>query len=128
MRSSGSFAFGFGEDDPTLHVRVYLADIPVRPGLYCASIWRRSRETLREGVGEGLPRIQSLREEGSGRTSCEHGVLSSALIDPPDCGSRLDAKLSRLEVEIADRHRRRLFALCLDVGRDHHQCNRQKGN
>jgi hypothetical protein len=119
---------GFAEDDATLHLRVYLTDIPEHPGLYCASIRRWPWEALREGVGEGLPRIQSPGEKCSSRTSCQYGVLGGALVDPLDRGPWLDDELGRLEVEIADRHRRHFLTLRTGVRRDHQQGDGQKGN
>ena len=117
--NGGCFTLGFAEDDATLHLWVYLTDVPKRPGLYCASIRRWSRKTLREGVDEGLPRIQSPGEKCSSRTGCEYSVLGCALVDPLNRGPWLDDELGRLEVEIANRHRRHFLTLRTGVRRDH---------
>jgi hypothetical protein len=128
LLNDSCFTLGFAEDDATLHLWVYLTDIPKRPGLYCASIRRGSWEPLREGVGERLPRVQGLGEECSSRTGCEYGVLGSSLVDPPNRGPWLDDELGRLKVEIANGHCHHFLALRTSVGGDHQQSNGQKGN
>jgi hypothetical protein len=127
LLNGGAVALGFAEGDAALHLRVYLADVPERSGLYCAAIGRWSWETLREGVGKGLPRVQRPGDECSGRASCEYSVLGGALVDPPNRGSRLDDELGRLEVEIADRDRCYFLALRTGIRRDHQQGNGHKG-
>ena len=127
LLNGGTVALGFAEGDAALHLRVYLADVPERSGLYCAAIGRWSWETLWEGVGKGLPRVQRPGDECSGRASCEYSVLGGALVDPPNRGSRLDDELGRLEVEIADRDRCYFLALRTGIRRDHQQGNGHKG-
>jgi hypothetical protein len=55
-------------------------------------------------------------------------VLGGALVNPLNRCPWLDDELGRLEVEIANRHRRHFLTLRTDVGRDHQQGNGQKGN
>jgi hypothetical protein len=99
---------------------MYLAEVLVRPVLSHA-IGRRLWETLREGVREGLSGVQRPGAECSSGARCEHGVLSSALVDPPNRGTRLDDELGRLEVEIADRYRHHFFMLSSGSRRAHQQ-------
>src|SRR5918998_6473422 len=85
----------FAEGNATFHARMYLAEILVRPRL-CRAIGRSCWKTLWEGVREGLSWIQRLGAECPSGTSCEHGMLRGALVNPPDRSPWLDDELGRL--------------------------------